>query len=153
MSMVMLSWCMQSQLFSWNTTSALAFSLFTYQSTWRLSLSRRYIKQRWCHLHLHHLGAIFSNHLLHFLSLHIKALLQQLGVRIEQSSPASKVGDKDKDGKGESSLASQSSFWAWTDNSQSAFSTSSDLESVECNLNRIKKIKSMFRYIHNTSRE
>ena len=86
---------------------------------------------------------------LHFLSLHIKALLQQLGVRIEQSSPASEVGDKDKDGKGESYLASQSSFSAWTDNSQSAFSTSSDLEPVESNLNRTKQgnlIKSVFRY-------
>ena len=149
----MLSWCMQSQLFSWNTTSALAFSLFTYQSTWRLSLSRRYIKQRWCHLHLHHLGAIFSNHLLHFLSYTSKHFCNSLELRLNNPRQQAKLVIKIKMEKVSQAWRRNHPAAASTDNSQSAFSTSSDLESVECNLNRIKKIKSMFRYIHNTSRE
>ena len=127
----------QSKLFSKHHLHFLCLCIETLLA----SKSKSEIRQRWHHL----LRPSWCNlnfwHHLHFF------------VRIEQSSPASEVGDKDKDGKGESSLASQSSFWAWTGNSQLAFSTSSDLESVECNLNMIKKIKSMFRYIHNTSRE
>ena len=110
----------QSKLFSKHHLHFLCLCIETLLA----SKSKSEIRQRWHHL-LSPLGVIstFGTICIFF-------------VRIEQFSPASKVGDKDKDGKDESSLASQSSFSAWTDNSQSAFSMNS--ESVECNLNRRK---------------